>query len=98
MERERVCKSCGRTHIEIADITKEEVDSFMYLDNRVSTARTWIEKKDTQPQVIAAAMQLESDTFVLVKQWWIEMSKKYGFETTMDIMVDFDNNTLYYMK
>jgi hypothetical protein len=89
------CKGCGKFHIPLIKITKEEAESFLFLNNRLFISSQYVRSSNRQA-VIDAALKLNIDTRHMMDMWWHEIGAKYKIDIVKtEFNVDAENNFLY---
>jgi hypothetical protein len=103
-----VCPLCGKVHPRRQDLnikaTREEVESLILLNNRVSVAGEAAQPAVLQPGVSAeqvqvfvqAALNAKAEGMNMQRQWWREIFGKYPeLPRDKNVFVDFETCDFY---
>ncbi|GBR74967.1 hypothetical protein NO1_2049 [Candidatus Termititenax aidoneus] len=103
-----VCPICGKVHPQREDLnikaTRDEVESLILINNRVSVAEqaarpTALQQGVTQEQVqvfVNAALNAKAEAMNLQRQWWNEIFAKYPqLPRDKNVFVDFETCDFY---
>ncbi|MDR1996814.1 MAG: hypothetical protein LBQ83_00595 [Candidatus Margulisbacteria bacterium] len=104
----RVCPKCGKIHDIRKDLgikaTREEVESLVLINNRVSVAEQAAQPVDVQPNVtkeqvqlfVSAALEAKAEALALQRKWWQEILAKYTeLPKDENVFVDMDSGEFY---